>query len=120
MPIDLSTVQPLFTEYFHTNPATVQRPQRTNVNGSITITWLNQPATTCHVGDIPQKDYGLYNDKETAKPAQKRLTLPYAYDLRQSDRVTALGRRWKVINNPIKPQFAMQTVAYVVDVTGEV
>ena len=120
MPVDLAQAQAAFTAYFQTNAARIYRPQRTNVNGTVTNTFVEQASTTCHVTDVPQREYGLYNDKETNKPAQKKITLPYSYDLRESDRIVTLGKRWKVVNDPsAKPQFAMQTVAYVVDVTGE-
>lgn len=118
--IDLTAAQDAISAAFHTNTATVYRPVITNVDGMPQRGYIQVLQTTCHAVD-PRiyVSFGAANGVELGEVAERYLTFPYGTDVREDDRVETLGRRYRVKQNKPAPQFALEVMVPVVDVTGE-
>lgn len=118
--IDLSGAQQALSGVIHTNTATIYRRTRTNVNGVAVETEAEVSTTTCHpIYPQPQPRFAAVNDEIAGEAASLYLSFPYGTDVRVDDRITTMSRRYRVVRALPTPQFALDTVCGVVDVTGE-
>lgn len=120
MSVDLSAAQAALDAIFHTNAASILRSVRTNVNGVAVETWQHVAQTTCHpIYPQTQPRIAAVNDAIAGAAAAFYLSLPYGTDIRVDDRVVTMGKRLRVVEALPTPQFALDTVCGVVDMTGE-
>lgn len=120
MAVHLAPAQAALSSVIHTNAATISRATRVNVNGVAVDTWAQVAATTCHpIYPQTQPRIAAVNDDIAGEAASLFLSFPYGTDVRVDDRITTMSRRYRVVRALPTPQFALDTMCGVVDVTGE-
>lgn len=120
MPVNLSPAQNALSSVIHTNPASILRSTTANVNGVAVATWTQAAQTSCHpIYSQIQPRVAAINDEIAGEAASVFLSFPYGTDVRVDDRVVTMGKRFRVVRALPTPQFALDTMAGVVDVTGE-
>lgn len=116
--VDLRGAQQVITTIFQTNAATIYRPVEVNTSGTVEYVYAEIGQTTCHFIRRDQLKYTPTGSEDLGEPISGYLTFPIGTALAENDRIHALERTWRVVYLPPVPDFSLDVLAGVVDISG--